>query len=121
MSLLIILFSAFSIVSPKQEQFRCVFTSGLIEIEGEQDQIISSTNVFVFNINPNNDIMVYWASGKSEQFISRSTLTKGITNDGLTYQYRECIDGNGTLCAIAYYENGSVRLVYQNMTITFFP
>jgi hypothetical protein len=121
MSLLIFLLSGLSFLSPIQEQFRCVFTSGLIQVEGEPDQSISSTNVFVFNINENNDIMVYWASGKAEQFISRSGLTKGVTHDGISYQSRECIDGNGSLCAIAYYENGLVRLVYQNMTITFFP
>jgi hypothetical protein len=69
-------------------------------------------NTFVFNINNNNDVIVYYASGEKEVLRKISTVSEGADKQNRKYQGVELLDEKGTEVMLFLYEDGNVLLAW---------
>jgi hypothetical protein len=70
-------------------------------------------NTFVFNANDNNDVIMYYASGKKEVLRKISAVHEGTNKTNRKYQSIELLDEKGTEVMLFLYEDGDVLLVWE--------
>lgn len=58
-------------------------------------EIQYAQTTFVFNAYSNNDIVIYWASGKKEIFRRISNITENVNSDGEKYQISTILTEEG--------------------------
>jgi hypothetical protein len=80
----------------------------------EWDDGNSGNNTFVFNANDNNDVIVYYASGKKEVLRKISAISEGVNKNNLRYQTLTLLDEKGNEVALFLYEDGDVLLAGEN-------
>lgn len=71
-----------------------------------------SNNTFVFNINTNSDVKVFWASGETEILRKVSKIEDGKTDDKESYQSVTVLDQKGNEIGLIIYEEKRLMLVY---------
>jgi hypothetical protein len=74
-------------------------------------ELKESNNTFVFNVDSNKDIKVFWANGEKEIFRKVSEIRDGKTDDDIKYQFMTVLDEKGNEIFLFLYEDNSLLLV----------
>jgi hypothetical protein len=72
------------------------------------------SNTFVFNANDNNDVIMYYASGKKEVLRKISAVSEGTDKKNRKYQGIELLDEKGSEVMLFLYEDGDVLLAWES-------
>jgi len=75
-------------------------------------ELKESNNTFVFNINTNSDVKLFWASGKTEVFRKVSKKEDGKTDDGIKHQSITLLDEKGNEIYLILYEDNRLMLIF---------
>jgi hypothetical protein len=75
-------------------------------------ELKESNNTFVFNINTNSDVKLFWASGKTELLRKVSKIEEGKTDDNKKYQSITLLDEKGNEIYLTLYEDNKLMLGY---------
>jgi hypothetical protein len=75
-------------------------------------ELKEGNNTFVFNINTNSDIKIFWASGKTELLRKVSKIEDGKTDDGVKYQSVTVLDEKGDENYLFLYEDNRLILAF---------
>lgn len=75
-------------------------------------ELKESNNTFVFNINTNSDVKLFWANGKIELLRKVSKIEDIKTDNNIKYQSVTLLDEKGNEISLVIYEEKRLMLVY---------
>lgn len=83
-------------------------------------ELKEGNSTFLFNINTNSDVKVYWESGEKEVFRKVSKIEDGKTDDNIKYQSFKVLDEKGNEIYLFLYEDNRLLLSFDEESAMLF-